>query len=139
MVLKKTLCLAVVLGLSVALTPTWAGEAERYFNEGLAYQRKGQLDAAIASYKEAIRLEPDVAQMHNSLALAYIHNVQVGSAIASFKEAIRLKPDYAGPHYGLGRAYVRTGNRKGALAEYRWLRSRNPGWAEKLHSEIQSR
>ena len=27
-------CLVVVFGLSIAVAPTWAGEAERYINEG---------------------------------------------------------------------------------------------------------
>ena len=45
-------CLAVVLGLSVAVTPTSAQEAERYLNEGIAYYNKGQYELAIASYQE---------------------------------------------------------------------------------------
>ena len=38
---KKVFCLAMVLGRSVAVAPTWAGEAERYLNEGDRFSREG--------------------------------------------------------------------------------------------------
>ena len=76
-------CLAVSLGLSVVVAPTWAGEAERYYNEGVAYQDKGQLDAAIASYKEAIRLNPYDGDTHFNIGVAYSKKGQHDLAIAS--------------------------------------------------------
>ena len=123
-------------GLSVAVAPTWAWEAYRYFKEGRAYGKKGQYDAAIASYKEAIRLKPDYAKAHYNLGNAYDDKGLYDDAIAAYKEAIRLKPDYARAHKNLGNAYMKKGDRKPALAEYEWLKTRKPDWAEKLLKSI---
>ena len=129
-------CLAVVLGLSVAATPAWAGEAERYLNEGIAYYNKGQYDLAIASYKEAIRLRPDYFKAHSELGWTYVKKFQYDAAVASYQEALRLKPDDAKAHYDLGLAYAMSGNEEGLLTEYWWLRIWDSGRAEKLHRYI---
>jgi tetratricopeptide (TPR) repeat protein len=117
------LCLVVVLlGLCIAVTTTWAGEVERYMNEGLAQLNKDDYGAAIASFKEALRLNPDSAWVHRNLGDSYTYNGQYDAAIASFKEALRLNPDSAKAHYGLGLAYIATSNNIGALEQYEALK-----------------
>jgi tetratricopeptide (TPR) repeat protein len=117
------LCLVVVLlGLFIAVTTTWAGEVERYMNEGLAQLNKDDYGAAIASFKEALRLNPDSAWVHRNLGDSYTYNGQYDAAIASFKEALRLNPDSAKAHYGLGLAYIATSNNIGALEQYEALK-----------------
>lgn len=165
-----TFCLVVVLALSVVLTPAWAEEAERYnsegvdhfdkgdydaalasfkeairlnpdlflahFNLGVTYAKKGQLDASTASFKEAIRLKPDHARAHFTLGLLYGKKGQWDASIDSLKEVIRLEPDIASVHFALGSVYIEKGDRKGALAEYEWLKTRSPALAEKLLKKI---
>ena len=109
-------CLVLILGLSVAATPAWTGEAERYFNDGVAYQKKGQFDAAIAAYKRAIRIKPDYGEAHRSLGYSYGEKGQYDLAIASFKEAIRLNPEDAEMHFYLGAAFHRKGQWDAAIA-----------------------
>ena len=50
----------------------------------LAYQyyNKGQLDAAIAEFKEAIRLKPDLAEAHYDLGIALREKGQADGASA---------------------------------------------------------
>lgn len=67
-----TASLVVVLSLSVASTPAWAGEAERYFSDGITYLKKGQHDAAVAAFKEAIRLRPNFGEAQFNLGLIYM-------------------------------------------------------------------
>ena len=119
-------CLVLILGLSVAVTPTRAQEANRYFKEGVAYLKKGQWNAAIASLKEAVRLKPDVALSHALLGLAYSNKGQYDLVIASYKEAIRLKPDYADVHLGLGNAYLKKGQWDDAIASFKEAIRLNP-------------
>ena len=102
-------CLAVVLGLSVVLTPAWAEEAERYNSEGVGHFNKGDYDAALASFKEAIRLNPDLFLAHYNLGVTYGQKGQWDASIDSFKEAIRLKPDDARGHFNLGLLYGQKG------------------------------
>ena len=102
-------CLVVVLGLSVAATPSWAGEAVKHYNLGIDYSNKGQWDAAIASWKEAIRLKRGYVNAHYNLGIAYQKKRQFDAAIASYKETIRLKPDYTSAHTNLGGVYTQNG------------------------------
>ncbi len=59
---------------------------------------EGQHDAAIAESKEALRLKPDLAAAHDTLACALDAEGQHDAAIAQFKEAIRLNRDFSGAH-----------------------------------------
>jgi tetratricopeptide (TPR) repeat protein len=63
---------------------------------------KGQLDDAIAEYREAIRLNKDYAEPHNSLGNALRDKGRLDDAIAEYHEALRLKKDYAEAHSNLG-------------------------------------
>ncbi len=101
--------MVVVLALSVVLTPAWAEEAERYNREGVVHFNKGDYDAALASFKEAIRLNPDLFLAHFNLGVTYDKKGQLDASTASFKEAIRLKPDHARAHYTLGLLYGKKG------------------------------
>ena len=65
---------------------------------------KGQLDEAIAEYKQAITLDPKFALAHYNLGIALRAKGQVEAAIAEFKQAIRLDPKLALAHNNLGNA-----------------------------------
>jgi len=85
--------------------------------------------AAIAQYKEALRLRPDNAAARNSLGSALDAKGQHDAAIAEFKEAIRLKPDNAAAHYNLGFALNADGQRDAAIAEYKEALRPEPDFA----------
>ena len=77
-------CLVLILGLSVAVAPAWAEEPgkrsaeavaaeqfQRQLNKGVEYLEQGNYDDAIASFKEAIRINPNHQMAHYKLGLAY--------------------------------------------------------------------
>jgi tetratricopeptide (TPR) repeat protein len=64
--------------------------------------RKGQLDDAIAEYREAIRLNGSFAAAHRDLATALERKGQQEEAIAEYRGAISLKKDDFAAHYNLG-------------------------------------
>jgi tetratricopeptide (TPR) repeat protein len=66
-----------------------------HLNLGNVLRDKGQLDEAIAEYREVIRLQKDSAEAHYGLGLALKGKGQVDEALAAFREALRLKPDFA--------------------------------------------
>ena len=84
--------------------PPQAGLRRRPLQPRRRPDSKGQLDEAIAGYREAIRLEPDYAEAHYNLGIALQDKGQLDEAIAAYREAIRLKPDSAEAHYNLGNA-----------------------------------
>src|SRR5262249_18345865 len=80
---------------------------------GNALMKKGAVDAAIASYREAIRREPSLALAHHNLGNVLMKKGAVDAAIASYREAIRREPDYFWAHCSLAEALLA----KGALDE----------------------
>ena len=54
-----------------------------------------QLDAAIASYDQAIALKPDYAEAHCNRGIALEELWQLDAAVANYDQAIAFKPDYA--------------------------------------------
>ena len=103
----------------IALLWFVASGGSSLFNLGLAYGDAGQYEKAIASYKEAIRINPDDADAHYNLGFVYGDAGQHEKAIASYKEAIRINPDDADAHYNLGLAYRKLGQYEKAIASYK--------------------
>jgi predicted CXXCH cytochrome family protein len=78
-------------------------------NLGDVYRRQGRLDAAAQSYREALALDPDLAEAHHGLAQALLASGHTDEAMASFAEAIRIRPGYAEARYNWGTALGRQG------------------------------
>ena len=86
---------------------------------GVALRDKGDLDGAIAEFREAVRLKPDSAEVHSNYGMTHQDKGDVNGAIVEYREAIRLKPDFALAHSNLGNSLASRGDFSGAVAEYR--------------------
>ena len=93
--------------------------AAAYFNRGLAFRRKGELDHAIADYDQAIRLDPRehirlsiIAASPGSTKGEYDH------AIADYNQAIRLDPNMAAAYSNRGDAWRGKGDFVRATADF---------------------
>jgi tetratricopeptide (TPR) repeat protein len=64
----------------------------------------GSFTAAAAEFKEAIRLEPDLSELHSNLGAALYEQGQYAAAVTELKGAIRLNPDDDTAHSNLGAA-----------------------------------
>ncbi len=95
------------------------GDANAHYFRGNAMLNKDDLDGAIAEYREAIRLKPDLPEAHYNLGRALVRKMDFDAGIAELREAIRLKPNYAEAHAALGLALVLGGDLDGAIAECR--------------------
>lgn len=67
--------------------------ARRYRERGSGQLQLGDIDAAITSFRKAIRLKPDESKAHFALGVVYGRKGQLEAAIASFKEVVRLDSD----------------------------------------------
>jgi tetratricopeptide (TPR) repeat protein len=86
---------------------------------GIALRDKGDLDGAIAEYREAIRLDAQSASVPYNLGSALLAKGDLGGAIAAFREAIRLDAKFAYKHRDRGNALGAEGDLDGAIAAYR--------------------
>jgi len=86
---------------------------------GNAYKSLGRYKEAVASYKEALRIEPNYVIVHRHLGDAYNELGQHKEAIAPYKEALRRWPDDVSSHNGLGNAYNNLGRYKEAITSYK--------------------
>ncbi|MEO6597632.1 MAG: tetratricopeptide repeat protein, partial [Planctomycetota bacterium] len=111
--------------------------ADAHSNLGGALSAKGDMDGAIASSREAVRLKPGYALAHSNLGAVLSATGDKDGAIASFREAIRLEPDYAQAHFNLGIALGAKGDLDGAIASYREATRLKPDYA-KAHFNVGS-
>jgi tetratricopeptide (TPR) repeat protein len=85
---------------------------------GSALEKKGEIDAAISHYREAIRLKPDFVLAQSNLGAALGRQGKFDEAISHLQEAIRLKPDHADAHNNLGIVYAIQGKDPEAAREF---------------------
>jgi tetratricopeptide (TPR) repeat protein len=90
-----------------------------YYNLGLAYQKKGEVDRAIADYNKAIKLDPKYAGAYLNRGAAYYRKGEVDRAIADYNKAIKLDPNDANAYNNRGAAYQKKGDKDQAIADFR--------------------
>jgi tetratricopeptide (TPR) repeat protein len=102
--------------------------------DGRALLAWGALPGAVAAYRAAIRLRPDLALTHNNLGNALRAAGDRPGANAEYREAIRLEPDRAETHNSLGLALRASGDLPGAIAALHEAIRRKPDYAPAHHN-----
>ena len=90
----------------------------------------GQLDAAIESYKQAIKINPNYAEAHNNMGIALKDKGDLEAAIDSYQQALKIKPDYAEAYYNMGNALNDKGDPEAALDSYKKAIKINTDYAD---------
>ena len=93
-------------------------DALPHFELGFAYSGLKKNPEAIAEYRRAISLDPNLAPAHLNLGLALLDS-EAAAAEASFRRAAQLLPGQARPLYLLAEALERSGKRPEAIEQYR--------------------
>ena len=81
---------------------------------GAAYERKDMIDRAIADYDGALRLDPSLADIHNTRGELWRKKGDLPKAVADFAAAIKLNPDHVAARAN-HRALAQELERLGAL------------------------
>ncbi len=98
-------------------------------NVGIAQQKTGELEEAIAHYNEALRLKPDYELAHNNLGVVLEKQGKLEEAIAHYNEALRLKPDKAEAHSNLGNLLQGQDKLEEAIAHFDKALKLKPNYA----------
>jgi Flp pilus assembly protein TadD len=86
---------------------------------GVAYVQVGRVADAVAQFRAALRVRPDLAMAHYNLGVIAMGDNSVVEAEARFRRAIELRPDYAEARNNLGIVLEATGRVNDAEAQYR--------------------
>lgn len=103
---RRVLLILIFPLLSAALFAQQKEAADRLVNEGVELQDKGEVDSAIANYKQALQLDRDNLLALSEMAYSYLSLDKFDDAAGFAKRAIKTHPD----DHLLKSAYVCYGN-----------------------------
>lgn len=72
-----------------------------YVAEARALERQGDFDAALTSYRLALRETPENTDILQAMAIAFTRTHRPEEAMRCYRQALSLDPRLAGAHYGL--------------------------------------
>jgi tetratricopeptide (TPR) repeat protein len=104
-------------------------DAEAHSNLGNALRAVGRLDEAIASYRRALEIRPDLPKLNAIIGNTLSHLGRFADAVASYRRAIELEPRLAETHSNLGNALLNSGHLREAEASCRRALELEPDFA----------
>ncbi|HYW22108.1 MAG TPA: tetratricopeptide repeat protein [Nodularia sp. (in: cyanobacteria)] len=106
-----------------------------WFYQGLQQAKTGDLVGAIASYNQAIEMNPDAWEYWFNRGLTLFHLEDFEEAIASYDEAIALKPHHYKSWYNRGCVFGELGQFEEAIASFEQAIAIDPQNPEVLSSK----
>ena len=97
-----------------------------YLNEALALERQGDYEAALTSYRLALRDLPNDARILQNMAIAFTKTARLDEAIRHYRRALELDDTLAGAHYGLAFLLLKRGDPDGAAQHLRAFLAQPP-------------
>ena len=97
-----------------------------YLNEGLALERQGDFEAALTSYRLALRDRPSDLRVLQNMAIAFTKTNRHDDAIRTYRRALEIDDTLAGAHYGLAFLLLKRGERDQAVRHLRAFLARAP-------------
>jgi tetratricopeptide (TPR) repeat protein len=101
-----------------------------YLNEALALERQGDYEAALTSYRLALRDNPNDLRILQNMAIAFTKTGQQEEAIRFYRRALQLDDGLVGAHYGLAFRLKERGELVQAAKHLRAFLSRPPKGAD---------
>lgn len=101
---------------SLAATPH---SAAIFYNLAFSLREQGELDKAIANYREAIRLRPTYQRAFASLGEVYVQQGKPAIALKEYERALQLQPDDTSTVINYAVALENVGKRQLAEEEFK--------------------
>src|SRR5437867_10731289 len=97
-----------------------------YLNEALALERQGDYEAALTSYRLALRDHPTDLRVLQNMAIAFTKTHRHDDAIRYYRKALEIDNSLAGAHYGLAFLLIKRGEHELATKHLRAFLGRPP-------------
>ena len=101
-----------------------------YLNEALALERQGDYEAALTSYRLALRDNPVDSKVLQNMAIAFTKTQRWEEAIRHYRKALEVDNSLAGAHYGLAFLLLKRGETDDAVKHLREFLGHPPRGAE---------
>ena len=101
-----------------------------YLNEALALERQGDFDAALTSYRLALRDDPTDIRVLQNIAIAFSKADQYDEAIRYYRKALDIDSTLMGAHYGLAFLLIKRGETDAAAIHLQAFLNNPPRDAE---------
>ena len=101
-----------------------------YLSEAIALERQGDFDAALTSYRLALRENPNDPKILQNIAIAYSRTGRPEDAIRAYRRALEVAPEQSGAHYGLAFLLLKRGDKAGAMTHLDAFLAKPPAEAE---------
>ncbi len=101
-----------------------------YLAEALALERQGDYDAALTSYRLALRDKPDDPKVLQNMAIAFSRTGRLEDAIRCYRQALEYDSDLIGAHYGLAFLLLKRGEHESAAYHLEKFLERPPRGGE---------
>jgi tetratricopeptide (TPR) repeat protein len=101
-----------------------------YLNEALGLERQGDFDAALTSYRLALRDHPNDPRILQNMAIAFSRTGRLNEAVSAYRRALELDPQLSGAHYGLAFLLLKRGDHAEAAAHLEAFLDAPPAGAE---------
>ena len=100
------------------------------YQTGRARFDAGDVKGAVDLYLQAVKLEPNSAEVFLNLGHAYLKLDKNSEALKAFKQSVKLNPDQAETQYGLGVACFRSGRHREAAEAFKKATILSPSMAK---------
>lgn len=87
------------------------GRTVDYLAEALGLERQGDYDAALTSYRLALRDQPNDQRVLQNMAITYSKLGQQEEAIRCYRRVLDVDPSQTGAHYGIAFLLLKRGDR----------------------------
>jgi tetratricopeptide (TPR) repeat protein len=100
------------------------------YNQGVTYQQRGNLTAAIPCYRQALARDPYCWEAHYNLGLALYQTGQTQDAVTALQQTVQLNPDFAPAYCDLALALEDLERFDEALNRYQFALLITPDYPE---------
>jgi len=108
-----------------------------YLNEALMLERQGDFDAALTSYRLALRDKPDDYRVLQNMAIAFSKTGRHDEAVRCYRKALELEPKLSGAHYGLAFLLLKRGEGESAIEHLEAFLRQPPSGGGWVHPDSQ--
>jgi len=124
----------VRLGLAFlgVLLPLLAQQPETLLKQAISAHQSGDLDAAVKSYREFLKLRPSSVEARSNLGAVLARKGEFEAAIAEYEAALRESPGNPAVAFNIALAYYKMGDIGRAASELKALQAATGGGAPQI-------